>query len=150
MTLIHIRTLARAVCYPLLALVMGLAIGFRACPEIVGHKVWLIGWAYQSIFDPPEYNAQAVTRIAHGKLVGWYGHLPGFKVIRMREWGEEARDFFVEYEEEGETVQRIKRVWVRWKLWSQNNGEDIIYQAAGPDDIELIEIEVTEPLKHCG
>jgi len=137
-TLIHVKTLARAVAYPLLALVLGLAIGFRAYPEIVGHKVWLISWAYQSIFHPPEYNPEAVTWIARQRLLSWYGELAKFRIIRMREWGEEARDFFIEYEENGVTVQRIKRVWVRWKIWTQNNGEDIIYQGQPAADDSLV------------
>ena len=129
MTMIHVRTLARVVCYPLLALVLGLAIGFRAYPEIVGHKVWLISWAYQSIFNPPTYNADAVTWIARRKLLGWYGELPGFRILDWREFGEEARDYLIEYiDRDGNKKREKKRIWVRWKLWTQNNGEDIIYQ----------------------
>lgn len=139
MTLIDAKTLARAVCYPLLALVMGLAIGFRAYPEIVGHKVWLISWAYQSIFNPPEYNAEAVTWIARQRLIHWYEEVPGFRILSWREFGEEARDFLIQFvDAEGKTVVKKKRVWVRWKLWSQNNGEDIIYQGQPATDGSLV------------
>lgn len=139
MTLIHVRTLARAVAYPVLALVLGLAIGFRAYPEIVGHKVWLISWAYQSIFYPPTYNPDAVTWIARQRLLGWYEGVPGFRILDWREWGEEARDFLIEFiDGEGKTVVKKKRVWVRWKLWTQNNGEDIIYQGQPAADDSLV------------
>jgi len=76
----------------------------------------------------------------------WYGRLPKFRVVQMREWGEEARDFLVEYEENGEAVQRMKRVWVRWKLWTQNNGEDIIYGADSTtsDDLKVSVEDVAE------
>ena len=139
MTLIHVRTLARAVFYPLLALVLGLAIGFRAYPEIVGHKVWLISWAYQSIFHPPAYNAEAVTWIARQRLIRWYEEVPGFRILDWREFGEEARDFLIEFiDRDGKTVVTKKRVWVRWKLWTQNNGEDIIYQGQPAADDSLV------------
>lgn len=139
MTLIHVRTLARAVFYPLLALIVGLGLGFRAYPEIVGHKVWLISWAYQSIFHPPEYNAQAVTWIARQRLLGWYEGVPGFRILDWREYGEEGRDFLIEFiDRDGKTVVKKKRVWVRWKLWTQNNGEDIIYQGQPAADDSLV------------
>lgn len=139
MTMIHIRTLARAVVYPLLALVVGLGLGFAAYPQVVGHKLWLISWAYQSIFHPPAYNAEAVTWIARHKLLGWYGELPGFRIVDWREFGEEAREYLIEYlDADGKTVRKVKRIWVRWKLWTQNNGEDHIYQGSGPDQSGLI------------
>ena len=144
MTLIHVRTLARVVCYPLLALVLGLAIGFRAYPEIVGHKVWLISWSYQSIFDPPIYNADAVTWIARQRLLGWYEGVPGFRIVDWREFGEEARDFLIEFvDSDGNKVVKKKRVWVRWKLWTQNNGEDIIY-GASPDSADNLRIVIED------
>lgn len=144
MTLIHVRTLARAVAYPLLALVLGLAIGFRAYPEIVGHKVWLISWAYQSIFHPPTYNAEAVTWIARRRLIGWYDDVPGFRIIDWREFGEEARDFLIEFlDRDGNKIVQKKRVWVRWKLWSQNNGEDIIY-GESPDSVDALQVFVED------
>ena len=151
MTLIHVRTIARAVVYPLLLIIGGTALGFAAYPQVVGHKYWLISWAYRSIFDPPKYDAEKVTRIARERLLGWWRDIPGFRIIDQRDFGEEAREFLVEHlDSEGNVTRKIVRIWVRWKLWSQNNGEDIIYQAAGPDDIELIEIEVAEPCERCG
>lgn len=144
MTLIYVRTLARAVLYPLLALVLGLAIGFRAYPDIVGHKVWLISWAYQSIFHPPTYNPEAVTWIARSKLIGWYEGVPGFRILDWREFGEEARDFLIEFTDAaGNKVVKKKRVWVRWKLWTQNNGEDIIY-GASPDSADILQIIIED------
>jgi len=150
-TLIHVRTIARAVVYPMLLLIGGAGLGFAAYPQVIGHKFWLISWAYRSIFDPPKYDAEKVTRIARERLLKWWRDIPGFRIIDQRDFGEEAREFLVEHlDSEGNVTRKIVRIWVRWKLWSQNNGEDIIYQAAGPDDIELIEIEVTEPCERCG
>ena len=143
--------IARVFVYPLLLLIGGAALGFAAYPQVVGHKVWLLSWAYRSIFTPPSYDAERVSRIARQKLVNWWQDIPGFRIIDQRDFGEEAREFLVEHlDSEGNVTRKIVRIWVRWKLWTQNNGEDIIYQAAGPDDIELIEIEVTEPCEHCG
>lgn len=93
-------------------------------PQIVGHKVWLIAWAYESIFHPPAYDATAVTQVARMRLTGWWEGVPGFRVLECRDFGEEAREFLVEYvDEEGAPVKRVVRVWVRWKPWTMNNGE---------------------------
>lgn len=146
MTLIHVKTLARAVFYPMLALIVGLGLGFAAYPQIVGHKLWLLSWAYQSIFDPPTYNAEAVTWIARRKLIGWYEDVPGFRILDWLEFGEEARDFLIEFiDRDGNTVVKKKRVWVRWKLWTQNNGEDILYQgeAAADDGLQIVIEDIT-------
>lgn len=144
MTMIHIRTLARAVLYPLLALVVGLGLGFAAYPQVVGHKLWLISWAYQSIFHPPEYNAEAVTIIARMRLAGWYEGVPGFRILEWREFGEEGRDFLIEYTgDDGSPVKKVKRVWVRWKLWAQNNGEDIIY-GAEPERLDEVQFSIED------
>lgn len=139
MTLIHVRTLARAVFYPLLALIVGLGLGFAAYPQIVGHKLWLLSWAYTAIFNPPAYNAEAVTWIARQRLIKWYEEVPGFCILDWREFGEEARDFLIEFiDRDGKTVVKKKRVWVRWKLWTQNNGEDMIYQGQPAADDSLV------------
>ena len=128
MASVSVRTLARVIVYPLLLVVGGAALGFAAYPQIVAHKYWLISWAYRSIFDPPKYDAEKVSRIARERLLGWWKDIPGFRIIDQRDFGEEAREFLVEYKgDEGEIQQKVVRIWVRWKLWSQNNGEDIIY-----------------------
>ena len=151
MTRIHVKTLCRVVVYPLLLIIGGASLGFAAYPQLVGHKYWLVSWAYRSIFNPPTYDAEKVTRIARERLLGWWRDIPGFTIIDQRDYGEEAREFLIEHlDDEGKVIRKIVRIWVRWKLWSQNNGEDIIYQAAGPDDIDLIEIEVTEKCDCCG
>jgi hypothetical protein len=151
MASVSVSTLARVVVYPLLLLIGGAALGFAAYPQIVAHKFWLVSWACRSIFTPPQYDAEKVTRIARERLVNWWRDIPGFRIIDQRDFGEEAREFLVEHlDADGKVNQKIVRIWVRWKLWSQNNGEGIIYQTAGPDDIELIEIEVTEPCEACG
>lgn len=126
------RTAARVIFYTAFLLLAGSSLGFVAYPQIVGHKIWLISWAYQAIFHPPAYDAEAVTRIARMRLIGWWKDVPGFRIIDWREFGEEARDFLIEYvDEDGTTVQEVQRIWVRWKSWTQNNGEDIIYQGDG-------------------
>ena len=148
---VSVRTLARVVVYPLILLIGGAALGFAAYPQIVGHKYWLVAWAVRAIFSPPTYDAEKVSRIARERLLGWWKDIPGFTIIDQRDFGEEAREFLVEHlDADGKVIRKVVRIWVRWKLWSQNNGEGIIYQAAGPDDIELIEIEVTEPCGRCG
>jgi hypothetical protein len=146
-TLIHVRTLARAVFYPLLALIVGLGLGFAAYPQVVGHKLWLLSWAYTAIFNPPTYNAEAVTWIARQRLIKWYEEVPGFRILDWREFGEEARDFLIEFiDAAGNKVVKKKRVWVRWKLWTQNNGEDIIYGAdpTMSDDLKVSVEDVAE------
>lgn len=126
------RTLGRVVVYPLVFLLVGGGLGFAAYPQVIGHKIWLISWAYRCIFHPPAYDAETVTRIARMRLVGWWQDVPGFRILDWREFGEEAREFLIEYvDDDGTTVQAVKRVWVRWKSWSQNNGEGVIYQGEG-------------------
>lgn len=142
--MIHVRTLARVILYPAIFLIAGLVVGFASHPQVVGHKLWLISWAYQSIFHPPTYNAEAVTLIARMRLTSWYGEVQGFRIIDWREYGEEARDFLIEYTgDDGKPVTERKRVWVRWKLWTQNNGEDIIY-GNGPQRLDEVQFSVED------
>ena len=132
MSTIEIKTLARVVIYPLVFLLVGGGLGFAAYPQVVGHKLWLISWAYQSIFHPAPYDAEAVTRIATARLLKHYGHKPGFRLIDWRDFGEEAREFRIELTGQDNQPQRhLIRIWVRWKNWAVNNGEDIIYQGEG-------------------
>ena len=125
---VHVRTLTRLVVYPALLLIGGAGLGFAAYPQVVGHKYWLVAWAYRSIFHPPKYDPERVTRIAKEKLINWWRDIPGFRIIDQRDFGEEAREFLVEHlDASGNVTQKAVRIWVRWKLWTQNNGEDIIY-----------------------
>ena len=147
------RTLARVFFYPAITLALGLAIGFRAYPDVVGHKVWLLSWAYQSIFNPPEYNRDAVTWMARSRLLYIFQDVPGFRILKVFEVGEEARDFLIEYIDDSGSLKKVrKRVFVHWKLWTQNNGEtrfdlnDQEYQSG----FDLLKIEVKEPCEHCG
>lgn len=118
MTRVHVRTIARAVVYPLLFAIGGAALGFAAYPQVVGHKAWLISYAYNSIFNPPTYNAEAVTRIATERLTKWWRDAPGFTIIDWRDFGEEAREFLIEHlDDDGKVIRKIVRIWVRWKLW---------------------------------
>ena len=146
MSTIELRTLARVVIYPLVFLLVGGGLGFAAYPQVVGHKLWLISWAYQSIFHPAPYDAEAVTRIATARLLKHYGHKPGFRLIDWRDFGEEAREFRIELTGADNKPQRhLIRIWVRWKNWAVNNGEDIIYQGEGePQQCQCNCFEVEE------
>ena len=146
MSAIELRTLARVVIYPLVFLLVGGGLGFAAYPQVVGHKLWLISWAYQSIFHPAPYNAEAVTRIATARLLKHYGHKPGFRLIDWRDFGEEAREFRIELTgQDNQPTRHLIRIWVRWKNWAVNNGEDIIYQGEGePQQCQCNCFEVEE------
>jgi len=96
MSTIQLKTLARVIIYPLVFLVVGGGLGFAAYPQIIGHKIWLISWAYRSIFYPAPYDAEAVTRIATMKLMAHWSHKPGFTLIDWRDFGQEAREFRIE------------------------------------------------------
>ena len=146
MSAIELRTLARVVIYPLVFLLVGGGLGFAAYPQVVGHKLWLISWAYQSIFHPAPYDAEAVTRIATARLLKHYGHKPGFRLIDWRDFGEEAREFRIELTgQDNQPTRHLIRIWVRWKNWAVNNGEDIIYQGEGePQQCQCNCFEVEE------
>ena len=146
MMTIELKTLARVVIYPLVFLLVGGGLGFAAYPQVVGHKLWLISWAYQSIFHPAPYDAEAVTRIATARLLKHYGHKPGFRLIDWRDFGEEAREFRIELTgEDNKPERQIVRIWVRWKNWAVNNGESIIYQGeAGQCQCNCFEVEVIQ------
>ena len=146
MSTIEIKTLARVVIYPLVFLLVGGGLGFAAYPQVVGHKLWLISWAYQSIFHPAPYDAEAVTRIATARLLKHYGHKPGFRLIDWRDFGEEAREFRIELTgQDNQPTRHLIRIWVRWKNWAVNNGEDIIYQGeGGPQQCQCNCFEVEE------
>src|SRR5210317_1718574 len=101
---VHVRTIARAVVYPMLLLIGGAGLGFAAYPQVIGHKFWLISWAYRSIFDPPKYDAEKETRIARERLLKWWRDIPGFRIIDQRDFGEEAREFLVEHLDASGTV----------------------------------------------
>lgn len=146
MTMVHVSTIARAVIYPIILVIIGGGLGFAAYPQVVGHKLWLISWAYQSIFHPAAYDPDAVTRIATMKLMAHWSHKPGFTLIDWRDFGEEAREFRIELTGEDNKPERhLIRIWVRWKSWAVNNGEDIIYQGEGePQQCQCNCFEVEE------
>ena len=146
MSTIELKTLARVVIYPLVFLLVGGGLGFAAYPQVVGHKLWLISWAYQSIFHPAPYDSEAVTRIATARLLEHYGHKPGFRLIDWRDFGEEAREFRIELTgADNQPTRHLIRIWVRWKNWAVNNGEDIIYQGEGePQQCQCNCFEVEE------
>ena len=146
MSTVEIKTLARVVIYPLVFLLVGGGLGFAAYPQVVGHKLWLISWAYQSIFHPAPYDAEAVTRIATARLLKHYGHKPGFRLIDWRDFGEEGREFRIELTgPDNQPTRHLIRIWVRWKNWAVNNGEDIIYQGEGePQQCQCNCFEVEE------
>jgi hypothetical protein len=152
MASVSLKTLARVIVYPLLLLIGGAALGLAAYPQVVGHKVWMLSWAYRSIFNPPEYDAARITRIARERLLGWWKDIPGFRIVDQRDFGEEAREFLIEHlDSDGTVTKKIVRIWVRWKLWTQNNGEDIIYKAPGPDGVDIIEMIIeANRCEHCG
>lgn len=141
MSSIQLKTLARVVIYPLVVLLVGLGLGFAAYPQVVGHKLWLISWAYQTIFHPPKYDAEAVTKIARMRLETHWGGKPGFRVLDWRDFGEEAREFLVELTgEDGKPTQTIIRIWVRWKPWAMNNGDGVILYSVPNDVVVYTEI----------
>lgn len=141
------KTIARPVFYAAFLLLVGLCTGFVAYPQVVGHKLWLMSWAYQSIFRPPEYRAWAVTWIAERKLFAHFFDKEDVRILECREDGEEMRVFVVQYAgPDGHPVIENKRIWVRWKLWTQNNGEDLIYKGGEPrpQDSLIVEIQDAE------
>lgn len=149
MTMVHVSTIARAVIYPIIFVIIGGGLGFAAYPQVVGHKLWLISWAYQSIFHPAPYDPDAVTRIATMKLMAHWRHKPGFTLIDWRDFGEEAREFRIELTgPDGTPERKLIRVWVRWKNWAVNNGEDMFYGQQNSHDhgtmCECFEVEAVQ------
>ena len=97
----------------------------------IGHKAWLISWAYADIFHPPEYDPNKVEFIARLKLYAELLQQPHtFRIVGSRPIGEECIVFSLEHFDSNEgTVQSKKAIWVRWKPWTMNNGEEILQEA---------------------
>ena len=97
----------------------------------IGHKAWLVSWAYADIFHPPEYDPKKVEFIARLKLYADLLQEPHtFHIVGSRPIGEECIIFSLEHFDSNERAVQSKRaIWVRWKPWTMNNGEKILQEA---------------------
>ena len=97
----------------------------------IGHKAWLVSWAYADIFHPPEYDPKKVAFIARLKLHAELLQRPHTtRVVGLRPFGEECVIFTLEHFDPDEGIVQSKRtIWVRWKPWTMNNGEKILHEA---------------------
>lgn len=101
---------------------------FERHAGVIGHKAWLISWAYADIFHPPEYDPKKVESMARVKLFDDLVHEPhNPQVVGARAFGEECIIFRLEYfDPEQGLVQSERAVWVHWKPWTMNNGYKIL------------------------
>ena len=96
----------------------------------VGHKAWLVSWAYADIFHPPKYDAEKVELIARVKLYAQFHDPRTIQILDHRPFGEEAIVYTIQhFKPDGSILQTEKLVWVHWKPWTMNNGETILRES---------------------
>ena len=96
----------------------------------IGHKVWLVSWAYTDIFHPPEYDPEKVERIARMKLYAQFNDPRNVRILGHRSFGEECVIYKIETcNPDSSDRQQERIVWVHWKPWTMNNGTTILREA---------------------
>lgn len=96
----------------------------------IGHKVWLVGWAYTDIFHPPKYDPEKVEHIARMKLYAQFRDPREVLILGHRPFGEECVIYKIEtLDSVGRKRQHERIVWVHWKPWTMNNGTTILREA---------------------
>ena len=63
----------------------------------VGHKAWLVSWAYADIFHPPTYDAEKVELIARLKLYAQFHDPRTIQILDHRPFGEEAIVYTIQH-----------------------------------------------------
>ena len=96
----------------------------------IGHKAWLVSWAYADIFHPPEYDAEKVEIIARLKLYAQFHDPRTIQILTHRPFGEECVIYTIQhFKPDGSILQTEKLVWVHWKPWTMNNGTTILRES---------------------
>ena len=96
----------------------------------IGHKAWLVSWAYADIFHPPEYDAEKVEIIARLKLYAQFHDPRTIQILDHRPFGEECVIYTIQHlKPDGSAFQTEIPVWVHWKPWTMNNGTTILHEA---------------------
>ena len=96
----------------------------------VGHKAWLVSWAYTEIFHPPKYDPIKVEQVARMKLYAQFRNPISVRILRYRPFGEECVVYTIEQSDsDGHKIQEERAVWVHWKPWTMNNGTTILREA---------------------
>lgn len=96
----------------------------------IGHKAWLVSWAYADIFHPPEYDAERVEMIARLKLYAQFHDPLTIEILEHRPFGEECVVYKIKhFKPDGSTLHTERPIWVHWKPWTMNNGSTILHEA---------------------
>ncbi len=96
----------------------------------IGHKVWLVGWAYTDIFHPPKYDPEKVEHIARMKLYAQFRNPSEVRILGHRPFGEECVIYKIEtFDSDSRKRQQERIVWVHWKPWTMNNGTTILRES---------------------
>ena len=96
----------------------------------IGHKAWLVSWAYADIFHPPEYDAEKVEIIARLKLYAQFHDPRTIQILTHRPFGEECVIYTIQHlKPGGSAFQTEIPVWVHCKPWTMNNGTTILHEA---------------------
>lgn len=96
----------------------------------IGHKAWLVSWAYADIFNPPEYDAERVEMIARLKLYAQFHDPRTIQILGYRPFGEECVIYKIKLSKpDGSTLHTERPIWVHWKPWTMNNGSTILHEA---------------------
>jgi len=116
-----VKTVCRTIFYQYFLLFIGVSIGFITNSEWVGWKSNLIYRSVNNIFYQAEFDEDLCSKIKNlgaYKLYCFNGYQKDFKII---EDGLLAEEFYIAkfsyVDNNGNTVEKIDSVRVRWKSW---------------------------------
>ena len=117
----YTKTVLRTLFYQYLLLFIGISVGFIVNAEWVGWKSNLVAKSVENIFFPKEFNEDTCAKLKNWgafKLWSFNGMPEKFKVI---EDGLLAEEFYIAkftyIDENGNTIEKIDSVRLRWKTW---------------------------------
>ena len=124
----YARVIARTIFYQLLALFIGISLGFLVRPEYWGNRAPIIQRSVRHIFFPIEYNEDIegfIISIGRSRLfyeiVTELGNVPKlFEIVKGSEWVEGEERYRCEYQyvdEKGNLDVHKYVTRVNWKPW---------------------------------
>lgn len=117
----YTKAVLRTLFYQYLLLFVGISVGFIVNAEWVGWKSNLVAQSFQNIFFPKEFDEDTCAKLKNWgafKLWAFNDRPQNFKII---EDGLLAEEFYIAKftytDENGNTIEKIETVRLRWKTW---------------------------------
>lgn len=114
------KVVFRTIFYHWFVLFIGIAIGFIANAQWVGHKYLLVEKSINNIFFPTEYTPELdelIKNFATYKMWCELGKPEDFKVLDGFLYDHEVYTAEVSFKKNGEEVTKVAKTRVRWKPW---------------------------------